>query len=454
MPRALALTLALPLAAQSVVPAPPTVLQPVVVGEISTLALPMRVELGAYLPQVEALAPRTPPVVEQWTEIPGKPRTYFRCNLYREPLAFRFRDQRVAVTTVVNFGMDVGVRTVGQHTTVVGSCGRAPEAPRRAMIEVDTQWALRPDWRLELRDPIATATALNACQITFLGIDITDDVTQGMQGQVKTAVGQLDDLVRKNDLLRQRAQEAWAMAAQPFELRKDVWLVLRPEKLRMGPIRTEGQTLFVTPELQARPLIVVGPRPVVEARALPDLEAADQILPGFRVRAEAELDYASATMQLTEALGGKTFDTEKGPLTVNTAAITGAQGKALLELDVKGVVTGILTLQGRPVITEEGLVKLEDLDFSLANSGWITQSAAWLFKSKIRRLIQEKSTVLIGQQFKDLMALAHQQLNRSLAPGLEMKGQLKEVRLESILASPTAFRVVARIEGEAEVLAR
>jgi hypothetical protein len=206
--------------------------------------------------------------------------------------------------------------------------------------------------------------------------------------------------------------------------------------------------------LQARPLIVVGPRPAIDAKPLPDLEAADQIIPGFRVRAEAELDYASATMQLTEALGGKTFDTEKGPLTIQTAAITGAQGKALLELDVKGVVTGILTLQGRPVITAEGLVKLEDLDFALSSSGWLTKTAAWLFKSKIRRTLQEKSTVLIGQQFKDMMALAHEQLNRTLAPGLEMKGQLKEVRLESILAGPTAFRVVARIEGEAEVLAK
>ncbi|HJW34201.1 MAG TPA: DUF4403 family protein [Holophagaceae bacterium] len=452
MPRAAALTLALPLAAQ----APPALpaLQAVTVGEISTLALPMRVELGAYLPQIEALAPRTPPVVEQWAEIPNKPRTYFRCNLYREPLAFRFTNQRVAVTTVVNFGMDVGVRTVGEHYTTVGSCGRAPEPPRRAMIEVDTQWALRPDWRLELRDPIATATALNACQITFLGIDITEDVTQGMQGQVKTAVAQLDDLVRKNDLLRQRAQEAWAMATQPFELRKDVWLVLRPEKLRMGPIRTEGQTLFVTPELQARPLIIVGPKPPAEPRPLPDLDVASEILPGFRVRAEAELDYASATLQLNETLAGKAFDTERGPLTINTAALAGADGKAILELDVKGPVTGIITLQGRPIITPEGLVQFENLDFTLASTGWLTRTAAWLFKSKIRKMIQDQSTVLIGQQFKELMALAHQQLNRTLAPGLEMKGQLKEVRLQSVLAAPTAFRVVAWIEGEAEVVAR
>lgn len=449
MIRALPLAVVLPLAAQT-----PPALQPVVIGEVSTLALPMRVELASFLPQIEGMAPRTPPVVEQWAEIPGKPRTYFRCNLYREPLGFRFMNQRVAVTTVVNFGMDVGVRTVGEHFTVVGSCGRAPESPRRAMIEVDTQWLLRPDWRLELRDPIATATALNSCQITFLGIDITENVTQGMQGQVKAAVAQLDDLMRKTDLLRQRAQEAWTMASQPFELRKDAWLVLRPEKLRMGPIRTEGQTLLVTPELQARPLIVVGPKPTTEPRPLPDLDVADQILPGFHVRAEAELDYASASMQLNEALSGKAFETERGLLTINTAAITGEQGKAVLELDVKGPLTGIITLQGRPVITLDGLVRLEDLDFTLASTDWITRTGAWLFKSKIRRMIQEKSTVLIGQQFKDLMALAHEQLNRSLAPGLDLKGQLKEVRLETILAAPTAFRVVARIEGEAEVVAR
>ncbi len=448
----LALASTLSLAAQTP-PASP-VLQAVTVGELSTLALPMRVDLAAFLPQVEAMTPRTPPVVEQWAEIPGKPRTYFRCNLYREPLAFRFNNQRVAVTAVVNFGMDVGVRTLGEHYTTVGSCGRAPESPRRAMIEVDTQWALRPDWRLELRDPITTATALNTCQVTFLGIDITEDVTKGMQGQVRTAVAQLDELIRRTDLMRQRAQEAWAMATQPFELRKDAWLVLRPEKLRMGPIHTEGQTLFVTPELQARPLIVVGPRPTAEPRPLPDLDVAADIVPGFHVRAEAELDYTSATMQLTEAMGGRTFETERGPLTVNRAALSGFQGKALLELDVKGPITGTITLQGRPAITAEGLVKLEDLDFTLASTGWITKTGAWLFKSKILRLIQEKSTVLIGQQFKDLMALADQQLNRTLTPNLELKGQLKEVRLESILAGPTAFRIVARIEGQAEVVAR
>ncbi len=454
MRRVLLPALALPLAAQ--VPAPPTPvpagpLQAVPAGTPSFLALPLKVDVGSLLPQLEALVPRTPPVVEQWAEITGKPRTYFRCNLYREPLRFRFRDQRVVVSVVVNFGMDVGVRTVGQHFTVMGSCGRAPEAPRRALIEVDTSWVITPDWRLELREPQATVTPLNSCQITFLGFDITADVTAGMQAQVKAAIGQLDELLRTSDLLRKRAQEAWNLASEPLEVRKDAWLLLRPEKLRLGPVRGQGLGVVATPELQARPLLVVGPKPSSEAHALPDLEAAAEIPPGFHIRAEAELEYGAASRQLQEALLGKRFDTERGALEVRSVAVSGREGKALLTLQVAGALEATLTFLGRPVISEEGLVKLADLDFSVESAGWLTRSAAWLFKSKIRRTLQERSTLLIGQQFQELTGLAHQQLNRALAPGLELKGQLKELKLESVLAGPSAFRLVARLEGEAGI---
>lgn len=449
MRRVPCLALALPLAAQAPTPeAIPGPLQAVPAGSPSLLALPLRVDVSSLLPQLEALVPRTPPVVEQWTEIAGKPRTFFRCNLYREPLHLRFRDQRVVVSVVVNFGMDVGVRTVGQHFTVMGSCGRAPEAPRRALIEVDTRWAVTPDWHLELREPQATVTPLNTCQVTFLGLDITQDVTAGMQAQVMAAIGQLDTLLRTSDLLRKKAGEAWTQALDPLELRPDAWLLLRPEKMRLGPLRGQGQVLVVTPELQARPLLVVGAKPPSEPKALPDLEGALDLPPGFQVRAEAELEYAAASRQLSEALAGKRFETERGPLEVKQATLAGREGKALMTLQVCGALEATLSFLGRPVVTPEGL-QLADLDFTVESAGWLTRSAAWFFKSRIRKTLQERSTLLLGQQFQALTALAHQQLNRTLAPGLELKGQLREFRLESVLAGPQSFRLVARLEGEA-----
>ena len=90
--------------------------------EPSTLALPIRVNLDALLKQVEAQAPLSPPNVETWAEIKGKPRTYFRFNLIREPLSLRVKDSQVSLRVVANFGMDVGLRTLGNHYTVMGSC--------------------------------------------------------------------------------------------------------------------------------------------------------------------------------------------------------------------------------------------------------------------------------------------------------------------------------------------
>ncbi len=442
MRRALILALGLSLSAQD----PAALVVPA--QDVSIVALPLTVDLYKFLPTVEAQVPRTPPVVEQWAEIPGKPRTYFRCNLYRDPLIWRFKDQQVKVSTVVNFGMDIGVRTVGQHYTVMGSCGRAPEPPRRALVEFETGWNLLPDWNLELKEPKAKATALNQCEITFLGLDITDDVTSGMQGQIRLAVEQLGAMVKQNALIKQKAEEAWRLASQPVELRKDAWLLLRPERLRLGPVKTEGRLVTVTPELQARPLLVVGSLPKAEAAPLPPLETALSVDPGFHIRAEAHMDYATLSLQLTEAIGGKPMDTERGKIIVNTVALTPKNGKLQLELDLQGALKGIVTLQCRPALTWDGQVELREMDFAIDKAGWMVKAGTWLFKSKILRTLQEKSAALIGQQFNDLKSLANTQLNRELAPGVAMEGTLEAFRLERLDPDPDTLRVIARVDGQ------
>jgi hypothetical protein len=421
---------------------------------VSVIALPLTVDLAKFLPMVEAQVPKVPPMVEQWTEIAGKPRTYFRTNLYREPLVWRFRDQQVKVSTVLNFGMDIGVRTVGQHFTVMGSCGRAPEPPRRALVTFETGWELLPDWTLALKDPKATAEALNPCQITFLGIDITDEVTAGMQAQIRAGVDQLGALVKQNALIKQKAQEAWTLACQPVELRKDAWLMLRPERLRLGPMKTSGNRVTVTPELQARPLLVIGGPPAAASTPLPPLETALSVDPGFHIRAEAHMDYAALSLQMTEAMGGKPFDTERGKITVNTVAVTPKSGKLQLELDLSGAFTGLVTLEGRPVITLDGQVAFQDLDFAVDKAGWMVKAGTWLFKSKILRTLQEKSAGLIAQQFQDLKSLANSQLTRELAPGVTLEGALDAFRLERMEVDAETLRIVSRVDGQLRLQVR
>ena len=442
----LLLFIALPLFAQGPPSAPGT--EP----ETSALALPIRVDLGPILKQVEAQVPLSPPNIETWAELKGKPRTYYRFNLIREPLNVRMKDSQLSVRVVANFGMDVGLRTVGNHYTVMGSCGRSPNPPRRVLLDLKTDIGLLPGWGLELRQTAFEITPLNTCEVTFLGFDITGQVIAGMKENLSTGADTLARLVRESALARQKAQEAWDLVNQPIELSKDLYLLFQPRRIRLAPLTTQGQILIITPEIQAQPRLVLGNKPQPTPTPLPDLELNAVPTPGFRLKVEADLSYAHASQQLAAEVVGKTFETDKGRFEITSARVWGNQGRALLEVGLKGRITGKVTLSGRPVPDPEtSSLRLADLDFTLDSRSWLTRMGDWIYHSNLRKLLTEKATFLTDQQFQGLRELLQGGLNRQLAPNLWLSGSLKSFRVAEVITGPEGFKTLATLEGEVQV---
>ena len=438
---------ALSLAAQS--PPAPAFVEAL---EPSTLALPIRVDLTPLLKQVEAQVPLSPPVVETWAEVKGRPRTYFRFNLIREPLSVRVKDDQVSVRVVANFGLDVGLRTFGNHYAVMGSCGRSPEPPRRALLELSTRIGLLPAWGLELRQTAFEVTPLNACEITLLGFDITDQVTAGMKENLNAGADLLARLVREDALARQKAQEAWALFSQPIELRKDLYLMFQPRRIRLAPISTQGRTLILTPEIEAQPRLVLGEKPVVDPAPLPDLELNASPRQGFRLRVEADLSYAHASQQLAAEVVGKTFDTDKGRFEITTARVWGEQGRAILEIGLKGRIVGTVTLSGKPLSDPaSSSLRLADLDFTLDSRSWLARMGDWIYHSDLRRLLTDRAHFLMDQQFQGLREAVQAGLNRPLAPGLQLSGTLASFRVAAVTTGTAGFKSQAYLEGEVQV---
>jgi len=441
------LLLALPLPAQA--PPPSAFVEEL---EPSTLSLPIRVDLPTLLKQVEAQVPLSPPTIETWAEIKGKPRTYFRFNLIREPLSLRVRDSQVTVRLVANFGMDVGLRTIGNHYTVMGSCGRSPEPPRRVLLELRTSIGVLPNWGADLRQTAFEVTPLNTCEVTFLGFDITDQVVAGMKENLAVGTDLLAKLVRENALARQKAQEAWAQFSQPIELGKDLYLLFQPRRVRLAPISTQGRTVVITPEIEAFPRLVLGPRPTVEGTPLPDLEVNATPKPGFRLRVEADLSYTHASQQFAAQVVGKVFDTDKGRFEITSASVRGDQGKAILEIGLKGRITGKVTLSGKPLSDPAtSSLRLADLDFTLDSQSWIARMGDWIYHSDLRKLLTDKAHFLMDQQFQGLREAVQAGLNRQLAPNLQLSGQLRAFRVAAVTTGTEGFKSQAYLEGEVQV---
>jgi hypothetical protein len=431
---------------------PPTQPMPEAALEPSLIAIPIRVNLEPIFQAAERAVPRTPPGVETWTPLPDGPATaHYRFNLYRDPLVFRLQDHRLTVRTTIHYWLEVGLKA-GGWVKSVGSCG-LKEEHRKAMLGVQTELYLTPTWGLNAKVTPQDPMPVTPCEITFLSYDITDKVAMGMRDALAKATLAMELQVRENALLRQKADAVWNQAQNPVEISPGVYLMLNPERIRIAPLRSEGRTLIITPEILARPFICFGQPPVNERKALPPLEPLPTHTPsGIKVRVDADLSFEQASAQLRRQLAGKVFETEKGVFEVLDASVRGEGDKALLSVDLKGKVNGRLTLAGRPVFAPAaGTLQLEDLDYTLESKSWITQFGEWLFRSSLKKTLAEKANWFMDKSLKDLKEQVQVGLNRELAPGLRMTGSLSDLRPGQPQILSDRFHLNASLEGQIQL---
>ena len=77
------------------------------------------------------------------------------------------------------------------------------------------------------------------------------------QHKIPIVVGNIDRKVAEVDL-RDHFVEWWGLLAKPIQLADGVWLVLGPQRLRMGAVSGRDKVLTVPVSLDARPRIVTG----------------------------------------------------------------------------------------------------------------------------------------------------------------------------------------------------
>ncbi len=420
----------------------------------SSIALPIRVNLDSVFREAERAVPSTPPGVNTWAMVPDSldGNTYYRYNLYRDPLLCRVTGNHITVRTKIHYWMEVGLRMGGTWIKGVGSCGQGSEGFREAWLGAEAEVGFTPFWGLDLQVRPMEPSLVNRCEITFLKVDITPSVQAGMKDSLVKAAADMETQVRVSALLRDRATALWAQLQQPLELGPGMYLMANPERIRIAPMKSEGRTLVVTPEIQARPSITFGSRPTVEARSLPLLEQADALAPGFHVQVALDLSFGDASEQLARDVAGKTFETSDGRFEIISASVWGNGGQAFVEVEMKGKVDGRLTLVGRPLFDEAtGRLVLRDLDYSLESQGWFTRMGARLFRNSLRKTLVEKTAFFLNQSLTDVRTKVEQGLNRELGPGLHLSGSLSGFRLSQPRILEDRFQVEAMLNGQAQV---
>jgi hypothetical protein len=372
----------------------------------------------------------------------------------REPFSVSLDGQTARISAVVHYkGRGFYNPRVGPN--ISSSCGINDERPR-ARISIASDLRITEEWKLRGRTRVASVRPYSEerrdqCRVTAFRIDVTDRVIKATREQLEKQRPMIDRRIASLDI-RSRFEDWWHLLEQPIQLTDSVWLLIRPSAVRMGQTRGSKRTLATALGFSASPIVVTGPKPVVEPTPLPPLRSAT-VGDGLHILMEGVVRYDLASDLLRKHLKGRTVERAGRKLEVKDVRLFGiGGGKLALELHFSGDVRGHVYFVGTPRYdagTNELFVP--DLDYDVGSGNLLVSGFEWLKHDDVRDFFRQQARWSIG----DVMQTGEEQLerglNRDLARGVRLEADVRQVQGLSVHARRTAIRLRAQADANARL---
>ena len=340
--------------------------------------------------------------------------------------------------------------------TLSAGCGSAEQRPR-IVLELATPITLTPEWHLSSKARLvklepASTLHRDRCDVGILHTDVTDQVIAAARAALLENLPAIDRRVGSVDL-SDHFQEWWRMLETPIPLADGVWLVLGPERLRIGRVTGRERVLSVPVSLDARPRVVTGAAPpTVDSISLPPL-GHDTASNGFHILIDGDVDYATASRALTDAFARRTIVQGGRKIRVDRVGVLpAAKGQLTLSLTFSGDAKGTLRLVGTPKYdaTREELT-VPDLDHDIAVDDPMLRTYSWLRSDALRKTFRERAHIPVGPVLARGRALLLEGLNRKIGDAMTISARVDSVAVRGLYVTLDGLVVRAEATGRARV---
>jgi hypothetical protein len=419
--------------------------------ELATIALPVTVPLASLREALDRALPPADSLDRARCSAAGG----LVCHQYvyrRDSLALAMDSDRVSVFAALRYRGRVAAPGVGG----LGSCGYAPDPMRRAELRMATTLFWRVDWRLATRNTAVAASLLDPCRVTVLDLDATPVMKRMLDAQLASVRRQIDSAVPALTDVRRAADSLWRSMQEPVAMDStgDAWLVMAPERASVAPLAGVAGYLSTCIVITARPRVVLGARPAYVVQPLPPLTLA-RPSGGLYVPVDVEIPFdelgrrAAATLAPEAASSG---------IAVDSVRVWSRGDTAVIRVDVRGKLDGALFLVGRFAYdSATRSIVIGDLRYTMESRTAMSRLKATLGAVTIRHAIEDatgKGKLNVGQQLDAIRSQLTLGLNRELGNGVVLGGLVRDVRVEGLYTTPTAFVERAVLEGDARVTVR
>lgn len=297
------------------------------------------------------------------------------------------------------------------------------------------------------------------------GGDVVQHISNLFKGGLKQLVPDLRDMPGFN--LKSRLADLWAKMEMPILLEKDLWLIIRPETLSVGRMRTDLKRRLTTHtvlEMTAKPEIIFGAKPFIIPMPMPKLQP---FKPGpgiFQAMTNTRISYKEANRYFQDPrlrlIGMVLPSTGERKLTLEGLRIYGSGGKVIAEVKLH-YNPPIINFTGKPAkltvylrgtpryLSKQRMFDFPDLDFDIKSNDLMVQIADWIFKSDFKNEMRRIAKVPIGlkmDMFKEKMNLA---LNRPMGRFARLSTHVNSFTVLGGFADNAGIEACLSIKGTA-----
>ncbi|MEP6733647.1 MAG: DUF4403 family protein [bacterium] len=442
--------------APSTTPEPPDVAAPAPAPpELSRFSVPLEYDFTSVLRLVEQIVPKTFGSMDSVKTVGDDTRKHYAFEAVRGPFT-AFADGNL-----LHLRATFAYRARGYYKPLIGptlsaGCGNEKERPR-VVVELATPIGLTNEFHLVSQARIvrvepSTTEQRDHCDVSILHHDVTGRVVEAARAGLASQLPNIDKKVATVDLT-EHVTEWWGMLARPIKLRDDVWLLLGPERLRVGHVSGRKRILVVPVSLDARPRVVTSStEPVAPAVALPKLER-DSASEGFHIVIDGVVDYGIASRELTSALTAKSFTQSGKTITVKEVAVLPeSKGRLALTVRFTGDANGSLRLIGTPKVDHlHSMLSVPDLDFDLQSDSKLLQTYSWLKSDGLRAEMRKRARFSMEPALDRGRALLIEGLNRKIGDALTLSAVVDSVAERGLFVTRDGLVVRAEASGHARV---
>lgn len=326
------------------------------------------------------------------------------------------------------------------------------------IIETQATTSLDSIWNFNLDCQGINMKWISKPAIDILGvsIDLRKSIDKAIYQNEEKILSEICGAINQSIDFKKALSKVWKSIQKPIRIAKkpvDIWLHTIPDALNAKILPMVRDTLWIHAEYHGKIFISTEKDRVHQEVALPLKGDVLNYKSAIISYIQAEVPLLRVEEFISEKMVGNTFRYEGYDATLSKIQI-GSKGQKISALaTVTGGLSAQITIEGKPTLTQDLKLTLEDFDYDIKSEDQLANAASWLSNGLIESYISSMISIEMSPLFNRLDSLANAGISRSKI-GHKLKTDLvfNEIKSFDQQIEGDTLKWIMYLEGKANLV--